>query len=87
MSSDMQDLNVKVERTRRNIIRMSAIGASAIVANLGTINPSTAGGRHRRRRRRHMGRHRRRQGHMGRQEEAVLTKGYDDSDSQRQPQN
>ena len=44
MSSDMQDLNVKVERTRRNIIRMSAIGASAIVANLGTINPSTAGG-------------------------------------------
>jgi hypothetical protein len=43
MSSDMQDLNVKGERTRRNIIRMGAIGASAIVANLGTINPSTAG--------------------------------------------
>ena len=43
MSSDMQDLNVKGERTRRNIIRMGAIGASAIVANLGTINPSMAG--------------------------------------------
>src|SRR5271170_6123424 len=43
MSSDMQDLNVKGERTRRNIIRMGAIGASAIVANLGTIDPSTAG--------------------------------------------
>jgi hypothetical protein len=43
MSSDMQDLNVKGERTRRNIIRMGAIGASAIVANLGTVNPSTAG--------------------------------------------
>ena len=42
MSSDMQDLNVKGERTRRNIIRMGAIGASAVVANLGTINPSTA---------------------------------------------
>ena len=40
MSSDMQ---VKGERTRRNIIRMGAIGASAVVANLGTINPSTAG--------------------------------------------
>ena len=35
MSSDMQDLNVKGERIRRNIIRMGAIGASAIVANLG----------------------------------------------------
>ena len=43
MSSDMQDLNVKGERTRRNIIRMGAIGASAVVVNLGTINPSTAG--------------------------------------------
>ena len=43
MSSDMQDLNVKGERTRRNIIRMGAIGASAVVANLGTINPSRAG--------------------------------------------
>ena len=40
MSSDMQDLNVKGERTRRNIIRMGAIGASAVVANLGTLKPS-----------------------------------------------
>ena len=72
MSSDMQDLNVKGERTRRNIIRMGAIGASAVVANLGTINPSTAAP----------------SPTSPRPVAAskLLIKGYDDLDRQRQPQ-
>ena len=78
MSSDMQDLNVKGERTRRNIIRMGAIGASAVVANLGTINPSTAAPPPRRT-----------ATHAPRPPVAaskLLIKGYDDLDHQRQPQ-
>jgi len=43
MSSDTQDPNVKVERTRRNIIRMGAVGASAVVASLATTNLGKAG--------------------------------------------
>ena len=43
MSSDTQDLNVKVERTRRNIMRMGVVGASAVVANLATTNLGKAG--------------------------------------------
>ena len=43
MSSDTQGPNVKVARTRRNVIRMGAIGASAVVADLGTINRGKAG--------------------------------------------
>ena len=42
MSSDTQDLNVKAERTRRNIIRMGAILASAAVANVAAIKTSVA---------------------------------------------
>ena len=72
MSSDMQDLNVKGERTRRNIIRMGAIGASAVVANLGTINPSTAGTDT--------------DSAATSAASKLLIKGYDDLDRQRQPQ-
>jgi hypothetical protein len=43
MSSDTQDLNVKAERTRRNIIRAGAILASAAVANVAAIKTSVAG--------------------------------------------
>ena len=43
MSSDIQDLNVKVERTRRNIMRTGVVGASAVIANLATTNPGKAG--------------------------------------------
>jgi hypothetical protein len=42
MSGDTQDLNVKVERTRRNIIRAGAILASAAVANIAAIKTSVA---------------------------------------------
>jgi hypothetical protein len=43
MSRDTQDLNVKVERTRRNIIRTGAILASAVAANAAAIKTSVAG--------------------------------------------
>jgi hypothetical protein len=43
MSNDTQDLNVKVERTRRNIIRACAILTSAAVANVAAIKTSVAG--------------------------------------------
>jgi hypothetical protein len=43
MSSDIQDLNAKVERTRRNIIRAGAVLASAAVANVAAIKISVAG--------------------------------------------
>jgi hypothetical protein len=43
MSSDTQDLNVKVERTRRNIIRAGAILATAVVTNVAAIKTSVAG--------------------------------------------
>jgi hypothetical protein len=43
MSSDTQGLNVKAERTRRNIIRAGAILASAAVANVSAIKTSAAG--------------------------------------------
>jgi hypothetical protein len=43
MSSDTQGLNVKVERTRRNIIKAGAILASAAVANVAAIKTSVAG--------------------------------------------
>ena len=35
MSSDMQGLDAKLERTRRNILKMGAIAGSAVVASLG----------------------------------------------------
>jgi hypothetical protein len=43
MSRDTKELNAKVARTRRNVIRMGAIGASAVAANLGAIKPGAAG--------------------------------------------
>jgi Hint domain len=43
VSSDTQALDVKVERTRRNIIRAGAILASAVVANVTAIKTSVAG--------------------------------------------
>jgi len=43
MSGDTQDLNLKVERTRRNMIRASAILATAAVANVAAIKTSVAG--------------------------------------------
>jgi Hint domain len=42
MLSDAQDLDLKVERTRRNIIRAGAILATAVVANVATIRTSVA---------------------------------------------
>jgi Hint domain len=42
MNGDTKDLNAKAERTRRNIMRMGVVGASAIVANLAATNPGKA---------------------------------------------
>jgi len=43
MSSDTQDLNVKMGRTRRNMLKTGAITASALVATLASAKSALAG--------------------------------------------
>ena len=44
MSSDTQDLNAKLQRSRRNFLKMGTIGASALVAVLASAKSGVAGG-------------------------------------------